>query len=901
MSDMKRTILLSVFLIQTSVLTYSQILKGKITNESGAAIPYATVYIQELKQGTTSNTKGDYELKLPAGKYFVTYQSLGFSPMFFNISISDQTITKDVVLPVQYYQIPEVRITATGEDPAYGIMRKAIGMAPYYLNNVSYYKAEVYLKGNVVINKIPKLLQKAINVEAKNDKGHGISSTKIKEGDAFMMESFNEIEFTAPDKYVQKVISMNNTFPGEDDNISPMDIINASFYQPLIANMAISPLSPKAFSYYKFKYQGATIQGNNTINKIQVIPKIKSQQLFEGTIYLIEDLWCLQSVDLTNDNMAGKINVQQLYIPVQDEIWMPVSHKFKMAVSIIGVRADAGYGSSVRYLDLKPNTALKKPEEVTSVYFSKPVISQTTENLTVSKEQEKIEEILQKDKLNNRDMVKLSKLMEKQSEETLPDSVRNNLEIKDKTTHTIENDAQKKDSAYWAEIRPIPLSDVELQSIRVRDSIIKETNLKSFRTDSVIKGGQKKKSRFISILNDIGFGHTWSDTTGLSFNFGGLLNTDNLSFNTVDGFIYGVNFRLSKEWEPSNSLTIAPELRWAFSREELMWRVNGNYSFDRMKQRQVFFRTGITSRDIVTSGSINTFLNSITTLFMERNYMKLYETHYLNLGYRSEITNGLNLEISAGYELRKVLDNTTDFTFIKTTREYSVNIPENEYLAPGSNPGYALRDQDHFEFVTTITYTPRQRYKIYGAAKINSGSDWPTFSLTWEHGINEFSGLADSYKHFDMFRLEVSKREEIGGFSEFRWRFRTGGFLNNSWLTYYDFFHFNSQPLPVLLDDYQDAFRLPAYYSLSTPEFFGEAHLKYTTPYLFLKYLPGLSKTLMRENISISCLGSGHRSSYTEIGYSISEISLFGELGVFIGFDNLKYRSTGLRLVLKIR
>ena len=26
-------------------------------------------------------------------------------------------------------------------------MRKVIGMAPYYLNNVSYYKAEVYLKG----------------------------------------------------------------------------------------------------------------------------------------------------------------------------------------------------------------------------------------------------------------------------------------------------------------------------------------------------------------------------------------------------------------------------------------------------------------------------------------------------------------------------------------------------------------------------------------------------------------------------------------------------------------------------------------------------------------------------------------------------------------------------------
>ncbi|MDQ1297450.1 MAG: hypothetical protein QG611_1432, partial [Bacteroidota bacterium] len=238
---MKRTILLFPLLFMTSGLTYSQILKGRITNESGEPIQYATVYIQELKQGTTANTKGDYELKLPPGKYFVTYQSLGFAPMFFNISIADQTINKDVVLPMQYYEIPEVRITASGEDPAYGIMRKAIGMAPYYQNNISYYKAEVYLKGNVVINKIPKLLEKAIKVEAKNEKGASISTTKIKEGDAYVMESFNEIVFTAPDKYAQKVISMNTTFPGEDDNISPMDFINASFYQPLIGNMAVSP------------------------------------------------------------------------------------------------------------------------------------------------------------------------------------------------------------------------------------------------------------------------------------------------------------------------------------------------------------------------------------------------------------------------------------------------------------------------------------------------------------------------------------------------------------------------------------------------------------------------------------------------------------------------------------
>ena len=98
----------------------------------------------------------------------------------------------------------------------------------------------------------------------------------------------------------------------------------------------------------------------------------------------------------------------------------------------------------------------------------------------------------------------------------------------------------------------------------------------------------------------------------------------------------------------------------------------------------------------------------------------------------------------------------------------------------------------------------------------------------------------------------------------------------------------------MLLNDYEDAFMIPAYYSLSTPEFYGEVHIKYTTPYLLLKLLPGLSNTLMRENLSLSYLGSRYHTNYTEIGYSISEIFFLGRIGVYVGFEDLKYRSTEL-------
>jgi len=900
---MKQFLLLIAFILILSQISVSQTLNGKITDKSGQPVQYATVYIEELKQGTTSNTKGYYEIRVVPGKYTVAFQSLGYEPVYERIAISDTVITRDIILPEQIYEISEVRISPSGEDPAYIIMRKVIGLAPYYLNNINYYKANVYLKGNLLVKKIPRLIQRSMRMSASKDNvsvsGGGKSQDNsgiLKEGDAFLMESFNEIEFTAPDKYVQKVISYNSTFPEQGNEISPMEFIQASFYQPVLADMAISPLAPQAFGYYNYRYLGATLQGNYTINKIQVIPKRKSQQLFEGTIFIIEDLWCLQSVDLTNENLAGKIRVRELYIPVQEEVWMPVSHQFDINLEFLGIRADIGYSSSVKYLDVTPNTTLEKPQELATGFPGRYNLSDTVP----TKSKREIEKILQKDEMTNRDMVKLAALMKKESAASRGDSASKSLEIKDNTVKIVEKGAAKKDSAYWAEIRPIPLSDIELQSLYKRKADTVSVGIRESGVDTTKHPKVKKMSSFRQTFNNITRGHTWSDTTGFSFTYGGLVDLKNLSFNTVDGFVYGFNFRFNKRLKNNRSLALYPDIRYAFSREKIMWRANGNYSLGGMKPMQIFIRTGMTSRDIGTGGGINPFLNSLSSLLVKKNYMKLYEDRYFTIGYNTEIVNGLRIEFSGGYEDRRVLENNTSFSIFKPSREYTSNVPASEYLGPGSTTLDLFRDQKHFELVTDIKYTPFQKYRIYNGNKSPQGSDWPVFRLTWKHGANKIPSLSDKYTHFNMLRFEVSRSHETGPFAELRWQIRTGGFADNRNLSFFDFFHFNSQPIALLIDDYEDAFFLPAYYSLSSSEFFGELHLEYTTPYFLLKLLPGLSKTLIRENLSFSYLGRRFHSNYTELGYSLSEIFLIGKAGIYVGFDDLEFKSAGLKFTLRL-
>jgi hypothetical protein len=876
-----------------------QILKGTIKNQAGEPLAYSTVFIRELKQGTTSNTKGNYEIHLPEGKYTVVFQSLGFAPEIKEITLGKNVVTLNITLQIQYYQIPEIRITASGEDPAYGIMRKVIGLAPYYLNEVSHYTAEVYLKGNLVFNKIPKFLQKSMEMEAKKESGTSGSRKVMKQGESYFMESVNEIEFNAPDKYVQKVISYQSTFPTDSNEVSPMSFIQASFYQPVIAGMNISPLSPQAFSHYRFKYLGSSPQGNFIVNKIEVIPKRKSQQLFEGTLFVIEDLWCLHSIDVTTENIAGKIRIQQLFIPVQGDIWMPVSHKFDLALSIIGVKADVAYGSSIKYNSVSSNTALKKPENIGLFNRDKMSTSSEKKDTSKTRTRKQIEKILSKEELTNRDMARLAGLMEKESKESQSDSAKKSLEVKDKVTHVVEKDAVKKDSAYWAEKRPIPLSDAEYKSIRVRDSIKANLKIKEVKSDSS-KNNARKKNKFFGTVGDISFGHTWSDTSGFSFYFNGLIKLRSLNFNTVDGFTYGTNFRFSKNWKDGKNLIIAPWLRYAFSRQKLMYGLTSQYRFDRLHQRSFFLVAGTTGRDFNNNGGINPLLNSISSLFFEENYLKIYESTYLTPGFRTELRNGLYAEINFTLENRQLLSNTTDFSFVNTSKEYTDNIPDNPYLNNTTDYSILLQSQRHANLSAVLTYTPQQRYRIRQDRKIPLGSDWPTFTITWKHGLNEFPDNDQKLLHYDMFRFEASKRKDMGAFREYFWLFRTGGFLNNTNIPFYDFFHFNSQQIPVLLNNYRDAFMLKGYYFMSTPEFYTEAHAKYTTSYLVLKLLPGLSKTLIRENIGASVLWSRYQKCYTEIGYSLSEIFLMGEVGVYTGFDNFTFNSVGLKFVIKI-
>ncbi|MFN2313867.1 MAG: hypothetical protein ABR531_05380, partial [Bacteroidales bacterium] len=76
--------------------------------------------------------------------------------------------------------------------------------------------------------------------------------------------------------------------------------------------------------------------------------------------------------------------------------------------------------------------------------------------------------------------------------------------------------------------------------------------------------------------------------------------------------------------------------------------------------------------------------------------------------------------------------------------------------------------------------------------------------------------------------------------------------------------------------------------------------IRYTSPTLLLKRLPGLSRTIARENIGLSALWTPDMGFYYEAGYTMSEIFLMAELGIYAGFRDTSFESVGLRLTLRL-
>ncbi len=877
-----RFILFLVFsVILISKNANAQSLNGKIAEQNGTAVPYATVYIKEIKLGTTSNEFGVYEVTLEPGNYSVVFQSIGYETVEEIVSVGPSATRHNVTMKVKPYQIAAVRITPNSEDPAYGIMRRAIGMAPFYQNQVAAFKAEVYLKGSMKIKKFTWIVRKMADKDELP-----------KVGVVYLSESLNNVTFTAPDKFKQEVKYLRSNFPNSD-NDDPMGFINASFYQPKVGEI-ILPLAPYAFNHYKFTYEGFNMEGDVVVNKIKVTPRRKSKQLVAGYLYIADNFWNLHGLDLTVETLFGTVRMQQNFGEVEKNVWLPVSHYFEIAGKFMGNEGDVKYTASVKYKEVAENKSLKPPTSFPEVKtaMAEGKREKKSEKTTVDlkpkaavkaeKRQAKMQELMEKETLTNREMFQLSQLMGK--EVKAKDTTTQSLEIKSRHERIkIDSLARTADSTIWQQIRPVALTAEEIQGMALAPNPKLKSDSSKARVDS---GG--KISR---IINGFVSGKVWR-TKSERIEFSGILTPTEFRFNTVDGFVTGL-YVVYRKTIATGYFEFKPTVAYAFTRKTLMGTFETSLGYAPIRRGLLEVSVGRISTDFNRESGINVLGNSVASLFFRENYMKLYEHRFVEAKNRIDIANGLVFSMGSAYYDRRELRNNTDFAFIDNSkRSYTSNMPFSS-IAPE-----LLRDHKAAVVEFGLSYTPEYFYIKRNTRKIMVRSKYPTFWTKIKMaGPNDHEG----FSQFVQLQGGISQTIKSVSGNEFAYSITYGDFLSKKNLFFADFKHFNTQEIPINVGVFSNSYQLLDYYSHSASSAWATGFIKYESSFLALKYLPLLSNRMWKEDLYASWLYTKGRAPYWEVGYGLTQIGLFGGVGVFAGFEGQKFTTIGLKACFTFR
>ena len=116
-----------------------------------------------------------------------------------------------------------------------------------------------------------------------------------------LSETFSKISFEKPNN-LKEVVTASKV-SGKDNGYS-YNTARSSFYDFYdnaidFGVQMISPIANNAFSYYNYKLESTFFDENNKmINKIKVSAKRDSEPVFEGYIYIVEDSWAIYAVDL---------------------------------------------------------------------------------------------------------------------------------------------------------------------------------------------------------------------------------------------------------------------------------------------------------------------------------------------------------------------------------------------------------------------------------------------------------------------------------------------------------------------------------------------------------------------------------------------------------------------------
>jgi hypothetical protein len=438
----------------------------------------------------------------------------------------------------------------------------------------------------------------------------------------------------------------------------------------------------------------------------------------------------------------------------------------------------------------------------------------------------------------------------------------------------------KKDSLYWMNNRPIPLTEEEKIEYKKKDSIAILKQSKPYLDSLEQTNNQFGIGKFILrgyVLNNRYYKRKFAYDSFLTSVF----------YNTVEGLAlkYGVTY--TKDMGDKKNFTIRPEMRYGFKSHLFVANLKTSYDYDPTKRASVGMSLGSDIADLNKFGSNSLRSNTINSLLFETNLSKFYKKEFININTTREIADGLQANLQVDYNINYTLKNNTNFTFRDIDdKVFTSNNPFTPTEEAPLFPTYRS-----FSLTASLNYTIGQKYITRPDGKFYQESKYPRFTVTYKKGIkNIFSSDID----YNFVSIEVYQEKiKMGLFGYSSFVLGAGNFVDKQSIYYPDSKHFwgNSS---TLFPPNLRRFRYLDFYLYATQSQYFEGHFEHNFAGFVTNKIPLLRKLKLEEFAGINYLSTPEKKNYTEYYFGLQRLVLSISYGW--AYDGNKKVEQGFRI-----
>ena len=775
-----KLLLIGLFLLP--FLSFSQeyyVLRGYVYSETNEPLIGATVRIVNENKGTITDKEGKYEIRLLEGLNRLSVSTTGFQTELFEV-VADKDLVKNIFLKIDQKQLDEVVVKVKKKDYSYEVIKKVIENKASILNQYQNYKAKVYIKS-------------VENVEKK--------IVKKKEDD--LPPSANEQLNISEKKTVKK-----DTIPNL--NLFECQLIRHqnTAGQQKEEREAVKKIGDQSTLFFKSVTDGEF----NFYENYQKIAKIGDNQITSP----LSDLTFLSyRFQLIRYYYEGKNKVFQIKVSPRDL-------GNALYEGEIEVFEDAWVLKSV---DLKiTKRGLLRYDE-----FG---IKQTFENLqnrwmpTKTTYNWKVKEGSTK-KSGRTEVIQSGY----EFDLTLPKRF-----FGDEVGVTTAQ-AYKRDSAFWENIRPQPLTKDERSVIKAKEKLEILQNSKVY-LDSIDKVYNKITLPKIVYLG-IGHINRQKKTTWLFEPIAGLIDPFSIGGLRVR---YGIGYY--KRYENRQQISASTNLTYGIKNQDLMGTFRLNYFYNPIK---------VSSINLVFGSGFN-IINGAATLSDIIRRSNFYQNKFIEIRHRTELFNGFYVNSQGYYEKRSDLS------------KYQLGALGDKLFT--NNTFQPFPTGYIYKINFGIEYTPRQLYLREPNQKQVLGSKYPTFSIDIEKAL-PIAGKQTNV--FTYLSASIRQSFNVGIIGTSEYRINIGKFLDTTKLAIMDYRYMRGG------DNY---FFSPTLYTYQLipktfPVFnwYFESHYVHQFNGFFTSKVPLLNKTKIREVAGAGFLYIPERKyQYSEVFFGLNRV-----------------------------